>query len=63
MERCIVEKYITQIDRIIYTLNQVSVRGMENLDRLLASIQALDEMKGVMKSDMLEEKKHAAENK
>lgn len=57
------QKYITQIDRIIYTLNQVSVHGRENLDGLLASIQALDDMKGVMKSDMLEEKKHAAENK
>lgn len=57
------QKYITQIDRIIYTLNQVSVHGRENLDGLLASIQALDEMKSVMKSDMLEEKKHAAENK
>lgn len=63
MERCIVEKYITQIDRIIYTLNQVSVHGRDNLDGLLASIQALDEMKGVMKSDVLEEKKNAAENK
>lgn len=57
------QKYITQIDRIIYTLNQVSVHGRENLDGLLASIQALDDMKGVMKSDMLEEKRHAAENK
>lgn len=57
------QKYITQIDRIIYTLNQVSVHGRENLDGLLASIQALDDMKGVMKTDMLEEKKHAAENK
>lgn len=57
------QKYITQIDRIIYTLNQVSVHGRENLDGLLASIQALDDMKGVMKSDMLEEKKHASENK
>lgn len=57
------QKYITQIDRIIYTLNQVSVHGRENLDGLLASIQALDDMKGVMKTDMLEEKKNAAENK
>ena len=57
------QKYITQIDRIIYTLNQVSVHGRENLDGLLASIQALDDMKGVMKTVMLEEKKHAAENK
>lgn len=57
------QKYIMQIDRIIYTLNQVSVHGRENLDGLLASIQALDDMKSVMKSDMLEEKKHAAENK
>lgn len=57
------QKYIAQIDRIIYTLNQVSVHGRENLDGLLASIQALDDMKGVMKSDMLEEKRHAAENK
>lgn len=57
------QKYITQIDRIIYTLNQVSVHGRDNLDSLLASIQALDDMKGVMKTDMLEEKKHAAENK
>lgn len=57
------QKYITQIDRIIYTLNQVSVHGRDNLDSLLASIQALDDMKGVMKTDMLEEKKNAAENK
>lgn len=57
------QKYITQIDRIIYTLNQVSVHGRENLDGLLASIQALDDMKGVMKTDMLEEKKNAAKDK
>lgn len=57
------QKYITQIDRIIYTLNQVSVHGRDNLDSLLASIQALDDMKGVMKTDMLEEKKNAAKDK
>lgn len=57
------QKYIGQIDRIIYTLNQVSVHGRENLDGLLACIQALDDMKGVMKTDMLEEKKNAAKDK
>ena len=57
------QKYITQIDRIIYTLNKVSVNGRENLDCLLASIQALDDMKGVMKTVMMEGKKNAAENK
>lgn len=57
------QKYITQLDRIIYTLNLVSVHGRENLDSLLASIQALEDMKGVMKTDMLEEKKNAVKDK
>lgn len=57
------QQYVTQINRIIYTLNLVNVHGRENLDSLLASIQALEEMKNVMETEMREEKKHAAENK
>lgn len=49
------QKYITQINRIIYTLNLVNVRGKENLDSLLASIQALEHMR--------EEMQHEADNK
>ena len=53
------QQHIDQLNRIIYTLNLVSVRGKENLDGLLASIQSLERMK----NEMLEEKKNAAENK
>ena len=53
------QQYIDQLNRIIYTLNLVSVRGKENLDGLLASIQSLDRMK----NEMLEEMNNAAENK
>lgn len=57
------QQYITQINRIIYTLNLVNVHGRENLDSLLASIQALEEMKNVMETEMREEKKNAVKNK
>lgn len=62
------QQYITQINRIIYTLNLVNVHGRENLDSLLASIQALEEMQNVMETEMREAKKEevkkrAAENK
>lgn len=53
------EEYITQINRIIYTLNLVSVRGRENLDGLLASIQTLEKMKEKM---LKEGERIAAEN-
>lgn len=53
------EQYITQLNRIIYTLNLVNVRGKENLDGLLASIQSLERMK----NEMLEEMNNASENK
>lgn len=42
------EQYIALLNRIIYTLNLVNVRGKENLDSLLASIQALEQMKDTM---------------
>lgn len=45
------DQYITQINRIIYTLNQVNVRGKENLDGLLASIQALEHMREEMQHE------------
>lgn len=45
------EEYIAKINRIIYTLNLVSVRGKENLDSLLASIQALEKMKEDMQHE------------
>ena len=62
------KQYTDQINRIIYTLNLVNVCGKDNFDRLLASIQALEEMKNVMETEMLEAKKEevkkrAAENK
>lgn len=57
------QQYITQINRIIYTLNLVNVHGSENLESLLASIQALGEMKNVMETEMREGKKHAAKDK
>lgn len=57
------QQYITQINRIIYTLNLVNVHGRENLDSLLASIQALEEMKNVMETEMREEKRNAVKNK
>lgn len=62
------KQYTDQINRIIYTLNLVNVCGKDNLERLLASIQALEEMKNVMETEMLEAKKEevkkrAAENK
>lgn len=57
------QQYITQINRIIYTLNLVNVHGKENLDSLLASIQALEEMKNVMETELREEKKNAAKDK
>lgn len=62
------QQYITQINRIIYTLNLVNVHGRENLDSLLASIQALEEMQNVMETEVKEAKreevkKRAAENK
>ena len=53
------QQYIDKLNRIIYTLNLVSVRGKENLDCLLASIQSLDKMK----NEMLEEMNNVAENK
>lgn len=57
------DQYIKQINRIIYTLNQVTVRGKENLDCLLASIQSLEKMKDVMELRMLEGKTNVVENK
>ena len=57
------DQYVKQINRIIYTLNLVTVRGKDNLDCLLGSIQALEQVKNAMETEVLEEKKHAAENK
>jgi len=57
------DQYVKQINRIIYTLNQVTVRGRENLDCLLASIQTLEQMKEDMQLKMLEVNANAAENK
>ena len=57
------DQYVKQINRIIYTLNQVTVRGKENLDCLLASIQSLEKMKDVMELRMLEGKTNVIENK
>ncbi len=54
------DQYIMQINRIIYTLNLVSVRGKENLDSLLASIQALENLKEKM---LKEGERIASENK
>lgn len=54
------EQYITQISRIIYTLNLVNVRGKDNLDSLLASIQALENLKETM---LKEGERIASENK
>lgn len=56
-------QYIAQITRIIYTLNQVTVRGKENLDCLLASIQSLEQMKEEMQLKMLEGNVNAAKDK
>lgn len=39
------------INRIIATLNGVEVKGKDNLDRLLGSIQALELLRDSMKED------------
>lgn len=54
------EQYITQISRIIYTLNLVNVHGEENLESMLASIQALKNLKETM---LKEGERIASENK
>lgn len=56
-------QYITKINRIIYTLNLVNVRGKENLDSLLASIQTLEQLRDTMQKEMLEGEENAAANK
>lgn len=61
------EQYIMQLKRIIYTLGQVEVKGKNNLDGLLASIQSLEQMQNVMETELREQKKaevkaRAAEN-
>jgi hypothetical protein len=53
------EQYITQISRIIYTLNLVNVHGEENLDSQLASIRALKQLRETM---LKEGERLAAEN-
>ena len=53
------EEYVISLNEVIFTLNLVSVRGKENLNSLLASVQTLERMR----SKMLEEMKNAAENK
>lgn len=56
-------QYIAKINRIIYTLNLVNVHGKENLDSLLASIQALEQLRDTMQKEMLEGEENAAANK
>ena len=56
-------QYITKINRIIYTLNLVNVHGKENLDSLLASIQALEQVRDTMQKEMQEGEENAAANK
>lgn len=39
------------IARIIYTINQVDVRGKDNMDKLLGCIQALEGLQERMKAE------------
>lgn len=39
------------IARIIYTINQVDVRGKENMDKLLGCIQALEGLQERLKDE------------
>lgn len=48
------------LTNVIYTLNLVEVKGKENLNRLLACIQTLEEFKAALETEV---KKNATENK
>ena len=43
------EKFLCDLQSIKFTLNHVSVSGADNLDRVLACIQKLDEMIATIK--------------
>lgn len=45
---------------VIYTLNLIEVKGKENLNRLLACIQALEDFKAAPETEV---KKNATANK
>lgn len=38
------EEIIATITRVIYTLNQVDVRGKDNMDKLLGCIQTMERL-------------------
>lgn len=57
------DKELEQLDTltsVIYTLNLIEVKGKENLNRLLACIQALEDFKAALETEV---KKNATENK
>ena len=41
---------MTILNRALYTLNQVSVKGKENMNYLLGSIQELEHLKELLKN-------------
>ena len=51
------EEIIDILHRVIYTLNRVEVRGSDNINALLGSIQALEKVH----ADLVEAKKQSAE--
>lgn len=51
---------INTLNSVIYTLNQVEVKGKANLERVLACVQTLEELKDKMAAEV---KCNASENK
>lgn len=44
----------TIFDSLINTLNQIEVKGKDNLDKLLGCIQTLEQLKGMIKVQTVE---------
>lgn len=57
------DDFIHEIDLILYALDEVTVKGEQNHRYILAAQQHLHDMREVMKSRMMEEKRNAAKDK